>query len=146
MQALNVMTLAVTTIHPEASIQEAHTLMLKLGIRHLPVVSGGKLMGMLSDRDVLLCVGRQSDDFVYPQLRVGERMSCEPVTGAIHTSVGDLARRMLEHKIGAVPIVSQRVELLGLVTSSDLLRLVVALPNGLALHLAAPDAMPAQRY
>lgn len=129
MKALNVMTLDVATTSRDATIEQAHAVMLRLGVRHLPVVSGGTLVGILSDRDVLLCASHDGDDFVYPQSLVEEHMSMAPVTAALHTPLAELAKLMLEHKIDALPIVLPHNELLGLVTSSDLLRVVGVLPD-----------------
>ncbi|MBS1149850.1 MAG: hypothetical protein H6Q89_1548 [Myxococcaceae bacterium] len=135
MEALNLMTLAVTTIPSNAPLEQAHALMLRLGVRHLPVLTGGRLAGILSDRDVLLACSQSGDHFVYPAVPVGEKMASAPVTAGIHTPVAELANLMLEHKIDAIPILSHEGELIGLVTSSDLLRVVGALPDSLSLHL-----------
>jgi acetoin utilization protein AcuB len=124
MEALDLMTQSVTTITPDLTIQQAHALMLKMTARHLPVVIGDKLVGILSDRDVLLCVTRVNDEFIYPDQKVAELMTSAPITAGRHTPVPQLAELMLDHKIDAVPIVGAKGELVGLVTSSDLLRVV----------------------
>lgn len=132
MEAVNLMTVAVTTVSPEAPLEEAHRLMLQLTARHLPVVEGNRLVGILSDRDVLLRVRHQGDGFFYPELPVREVMTTSPITAGKHTPVPQLASLMLEHKIDAVPIVARDNELIGLVTSSDLLKLVAAEVDGKA--------------
>ncbi len=134
MKAINVMTFKVATIAADAQIETAHTLMLRLGVRHLPVISNGKLVGILSDRDVLLCAGKTEDGFVYPPSLVAQSMSVDCVTAQLHTPIADLAKLMLAHKIDAVPIVLGDKELLGLVTSTDLLRVVGVLPGCLSMR------------
>ena len=130
MEASMLMTLEVTTIPPELSLEQAHQLMIKLGARHLPVVSGGKLAGIVSDRDILLKIGQEKDGrFVYPDQTVGEVMTLAPISAGVNASVAELAKVMIGKKIDALPIVTRENELIGLVTSSDLLALVSALPT-----------------
>jgi acetoin utilization protein AcuB len=132
MEAVDLMTVAVTAVSPQLSIAEAHGLLLKLTARHLPVVEGKRWVGILSDRDVLLRVGHDGDGFVYPKLQVRDVMTPSPITAGKHTPVAQLASLMLEHKIDAVPIVARENELLGLVTSSDLLKRVADASAGTA--------------
>lgn len=130
MEASQLMTLEVTTIYPEFSLAQAHALMLKLGARHLPVVSGGKLAGILSDRDVLAKIGQQPDGtWVYPDLTAGQAMSLCPFSAGLNASVAEVASVMVTRKIDAVPIVSRENEIVGLVTSTDLLKVVAAMPG-----------------
>jgi len=131
MEASMLMTLEITTIPPELPLEQAHKLMLKLGARHLPVVAGGKLAGIVSDRDILLKIGQEKDgSFVYPVQTVGEVMALAPISAGVNASVAELAKVMISRKIDAVPIVTRDNELIGLVTSSDLLTLVSVLPSG----------------
>ncbi len=130
MKASKLMKLEVTTILPDLQLEAAHRLMLRLGVRHLPVVSGQRLAGMLSDRDVLLASGKLTNgSFVYPTLTAGEVMTLAPVSAGPDASVADIARKMVESKIDALPIVSRNNELVGLVTSTDLLLLLTELPR-----------------
>ncbi len=125
MRASGVISVHVTAVPPDLPLEHAHSLMQKLKVRHLPVVSQGKLAGMLSDRDVLLAVGGKKDGhLVYLDLTAGEAMSLSPIVAPPDASVGDLARAMVENRIDAVPIVSERGELVGMVTSTDLLALL----------------------
>lgn len=129
MKADKVMKLEVMTVPPELSVKEAHQLMLRLGVRHLPVVSEHRLAGMLSDRDILLVCTRNGDGtFNYPPQVVGEVMSLSPVVAGPNVHVSQLAQKMVEAKIDALPIVSKDNELLGLVTSSDLMLLLTEMP------------------
>ena len=124
MNAINVMTLAVTSVEPQMLIEDARALMLSLTARHLPVVSNGKLVGIVCDRDLQLSASHDGAGFSYPSLQVGEVMTADPLTADMGTSVMQLARLMLEHKVDAIPIVTKLGLLVGLVTSSDMLHVV----------------------
>ncbi len=149
MKASKVMRLEVTTIPPEMPIDRAHGLMLKLGVRHLPVVSEHALAGIVSDRDILLASTRDKDGrFVYPPSTVGEVMSLSPEVAGADVPVAELARKMVEGKIDALPIVSKENALLGLVTSTDLLLLLTEMPEEaqptLSYHLRRVDSLRAR--
>jgi len=147
MKARKVMRLEVTTVPLELSVEQAHTLMLKLGVRHLPVVSEHKLVGVLSDRDVLLACTRNADGtFLYPNLTVGEVMTLSPEVAGPDVHVAQLAKKMVEGKIDALPIVSKDNELLGLVTSTDLMLLLTEMPSEtepmLSYQIRRVDTLP----
>jgi acetoin utilization protein AcuB len=130
MHAGQLMKLEVVTVPAELPVEAAHRLMLARGLRHLPVVAGHKLAGMVSDRDLLLVMGRgKKGELTYPQLTVGEVMSPAPVSAGPHASIGELAKVMVESKIDAIPIISAQNVLVGLVTSTDLMLLLTELPT-----------------
>jgi acetoin utilization protein AcuB len=130
MEARKLMSLEIVTVPPELSLEAAHRIMLDRTLRHLPVVAGTKLAGILSDRDLLLAIGKAKDgSFVYPKVTVGEVMSLAPISAAPTASVAELAKAMLDAKIDAIPVVSREDALIGLVTSTDLMRLLLLLPK-----------------
>jgi acetoin utilization protein AcuB len=100
--------------------------MLRRSIRHLPVVTGTRLVGIVSDRDVLLAIGKGPAGFVYPNRTVGEVMSLAPYAATPNTPVADLAQTMVTGHFDALPIMNGE-SLVGLVTSSDLLAALVLL-------------------
>ena len=124
MKASSAMTRDVVTIEPNQSLKDAHEFMLEWGIRHLPVVKGKTLVGILSDRDILLASGRDTIGIVVPAIAVSEVMTSMPMTCDISADVSTIARRMLDHKIDCLPIISEG-DLVGLVTSSDLMELLI---------------------
>ena len=125
MKAQRIMTLKVTCVAPELPLDRAFALMQKLGVRHLPVVAHGQLYGIVSDRD-LLVRGSLNDEgkVVLPPRTVGEATSFHPITCGPSTPVGRIASLMIQHKIDALPITDPHGKLVGLVTSTDLLRLL----------------------
>ncbi|MFO0595246.1 MAG: CBS domain-containing protein [Myxococcaceae bacterium] len=123
------MTLEVVAVPPEFPLEQAHHLMLEHGMRHLVVMSGLRMCGVLSDRDVLLAATRRPGGaLVYPNVSVGEVMSLAPVSATTRTPISELAHTMLHGHIDAIPII-ERDRLVGLVTSSDLMRVLAMLPT-----------------
>jgi acetoin utilization protein AcuB len=129
MHADRLMRLEVVTVPPELQLEAAHKLMLRREVRHLPVVSGRRLAGILSDRDILLASGRlKNGTFVYPNLTVGEVMSLSPISADPSTPLSEIAKSMVQSKIDCLPIITGQNELVGLVTSTDLMLVLTGLP------------------
>jgi acetoin utilization protein AcuB len=137
MKTAAVMTRKVVVVSPAVSVGCAASMMARLRIRHLPVLESERLVGILSDRDVLTHK---------PDEACREAMTPAPVTCSPSTSVGRVARLMLDHGIDSIPIVTSSGALAGLVTSSDLLALLVddndaqVLPFDFRLQIATSDA------
>jgi acetoin utilization protein AcuB len=110
----------VTVVSVEATIGEAYQLLRDRGFRHLPVTDQGRLVGVLTDRDLRLAtssfceVPRTAGD------PVSSVMSSPPLTADPLDPVEDAARIMREHKIGCLPVVDGG-ELVGILTGMDLL-------------------------
>lgn len=128
MRARDAMTRHVVWVDPEYNLADAAELMKEWNIRHLPVVANNQVVGVLSDRDVLLRSSLDADGCVVVDngSSVGEVMSPDPHTCSPRNSVGNLAATMVERKIDSLPVVDDSGELLGLVTSTDLLEILIA--------------------
>jgi acetoin utilization protein AcuB len=124
------------TVSVEATIAEAWDLMRQLDIRHVPVVQRGAVVGILSDRDlgsldlarVLAVEGAEA---LRAQLAtpIVDVMSSDVISVEPETGVGDVVGLLLEHKVGALPVVRPDTqELVGIVSYVDVLR---ALRDGL---------------
>ncbi|HEY2388911.1 MAG TPA: universal stress protein [Candidatus Binatia bacterium] len=92
----------------------ANARMLEAEARHLPVVAGGRLVGILSDRDL------QPHMNVLAHTRVDAVMTPNPATVSPDAALADAAREMLQRRVRALPVVDGE-RLVGIVTSSDIL-------------------------
>lgn len=124
------MTREVIYVPAEVSLRHAWGIFQRWRIRHLPIVSKGKLVGIVSDRDVLLYARREPGGSIFvPETPLAAVMTRELITCARTTSIRDVARVMIENKIDSVLVIDPPDTLAGLVTSTDLLALLVATPT-----------------
>jgi CBS domain-containing protein len=131
------MTQPVVSTHPGASVHEAVEVMKTRGIRHLPVVEYGGLVGIVTDRDLRQMlfdpriqerIGRDADILVTRTVR--DVMTWGVITIGPQTGLRQAARLMHEQKMGALPVV-EAGRLIGILTERDLLRaLAKLLPEG----------------
>jgi len=129
-----VMTPFPYSVDAGASVDEATAFMREHGIRHLPVTDAGRLVGMVSDRDIKLMLG---PDFAYPsgsELRVREAMVAEPYVVELETGLDEVLTEMAERHLGSV-VVTRRGRLAGVFTVTDACR-------AFADHLRAPFRRP----
>jgi acetoin utilization protein AcuB len=112
------------TIAPERTLAEAHRLMREHGIRHLPVVDGGRLVGLLSQRDLYLLETLASVDPAAET--VGEAMSAEPYAVAPDAPLERVAATMAERRIGSAVVLDDGA-VVGLFTTTDALRALTVL-------------------
>ena len=107
------------TIGKDEPLVAAHRLMQAHRIRHLPVVHGGRLVGVVSERDLYLLETVKSVD---PRREpVEEAMTAFPFTVPRCADLGDVARQMWQHRYGSALIVEDG-QLLGIFTRADALR------------------------
>lgn len=123
------MTFDPVTIRSDQTIGEALVLMFEHDIRHLPVVSHGKIVGMLSDRDIRQLLGKASiaaqhreEERRQLRLPVTEIMATHLYTVATATPIAEGIQLMVEHKIGAVPVVDSKEQVVGIFSELDALR------------------------
>lgn len=133
MNLFNYATTEVITIAPASSIDRAISLMEEHDVHHLVVLHKGQVVGMVSDRDILISTGwmlsveRRNEQMEMEEARVigpntvQEIMSTPAVCLSMHETADQAARLMVERKIGALPIVNGP-ELVGILTDSDLTR------------------------
>jgi acetoin utilization protein AcuB len=120
------------TVSPRATVAEVWDLMRELEIRHVPVVEDGALVGMLSDRDLArLDVSRlrtaEGADALRRELAtaVTEVMSSDVIFVELETELSDVVELLIEHRVGAVPVVRPDTrDVVGIVSYVDVLRAV----------------------
>ncbi len=128
---MDVTTKRIICINPETTLGHAYELMRENGIRHLPVVEGRRLVGLVSDRDLLLYANRVSDDELsFPRLPASHIMSTELVTAKSGVGISEAAALMLQGKVDSLPILSDDGALAGFVTTSDFLELATYAGEG----------------
>ncbi len=119
----SLMTPTPHTIGGDQSVGRAKQMMHDHGIRHLPVLQGGKLIGVLTERDVRLIdtLTRREGDM----LQVADAMTEAPYTTAPDRPIDEVATEMAEHKLGSA-IVVQRGKVVGIFTTTDACRALAA--------------------
>jgi acetoin utilization protein AcuB len=111
-------------VEANQTVREALRRLITEDIRHLPVVDEGALVGMVSDRDVrglasdVLSGAELSEQLARP---VSEVMSSDVVTVDPETEIVEAIDLMIEHKIGALPVVADS-QLVGILSYVDVLR------------------------
>ncbi len=136
-QVYRFMTPCPQTIQRDATLAEARETMSRYGIRHLPVLDGHDLVGIVSDRD-LSVAEKLSDVF---RVAVGEIMSVDPYVAVPSTPLVEVAAKMASCRYGAVVVVD-RTNVVGVFTAVDALR---AIAQGSPAQVEmVPDPAPAR--
>jgi acetoin utilization protein AcuB len=118
-QVFRWMTPCPQTIHANATVFDAFVTMRRFGIRHLPVIDDGQLVGILSDRDIAL-----AERFVDPRTAsVASVMTTDPYVVVPFTPLVEVAETMARHKYGSA-IVIDNGNVVGVFTVVDALRAI----------------------
>jgi acetoin utilization protein AcuB len=130
MNISEIMTREVITLRPESNLREAIAVIQKFRIRHIPVVEGGKLEGIVTDRDIKRATpslhgGVTQEDYerVLNETRLFQVMTRDPLSVTPEASVKSVAKILVERKYGALPVVKDGV-LVGIISDIDLLRVL----------------------
>ncbi len=122
-----VMTRSPVTVNDDATLGDAAEALQQGGIRHLPVVDGeGRLVGMLSERDLRARLGVDVDGFPDATLEaltelVSEAMTPDPISIRTGTPLGDVLETFAVERVGALPVVDDADKLVGILSYVDLL-------------------------
>jgi CBS domain-containing protein len=130
MKVRDLMTTRVATVARNDSLGVADDIMEARKIRHLPVVEEGRLVGMLTQRDVFhaglsnaVGFGEKARKEFLKTVLVKEAMADEVFTIEPNAGIQEAARKMLEAKVGCLPVVDGG-KLVGILTETDLLRVI----------------------
>ncbi len=151
------MTRNLVTLSSASSVAEALILCRDRRIRHIPILDEGRLVGIVSDRDIRdasPALGDPERARTLREIRVGDVMTREVVTVYPQDSIENAAQQMYELKIESLPVVVEgpladegsavdEGELLGIVTSSDVMRALVMLAGlpepGCRIEICVPN-------
>lgn len=114
-----IMTSKVITLSPSDTLGQAREVFMTKRIHHIPIVEGKKLVGLITSWDIFK-LGLSA--VAYQDMRVSEVMSTHLATLDPDQHIGAVAEVLMEHLFHAVPIVNEHHELLGIVTTYDVLR------------------------
>jgi CBS domain-containing protein len=127
MKVKEVMVKEVATLDINDELSLANDIMRLGRIRHLPVVDGTRLVGIISERDLFrtslaqaLGYGTEATRDLMKKLRIKDIMVKQVLTVSPETELCDAAKMMVEHKIGCLPVVEDD-RLAGLITETDIL-------------------------
>jgi CBS domain-containing protein len=126
------MTSPVKTIAPETAISKAHQLMKDNGIRRLPVLDAGRLVGIVTIGDIREASPSDATtlsiwelNYLWAQLTVEKVMTRNVFTIRPDASIIDAAQLMLDNKISGLPVIDPQDGLVGILTESDIFRMLV---------------------
>lgn len=121
------------TLKPDDSLQLASELISLGRLRHIPIVDNGKLLGVVSERDLMgraadriLNLKNRSRSALLKSVMIKEVMQRRVLTVEPDTPIREAAHLMAEKKIGCLPVLSDG-SLVGLITTTDILRYVEGL-------------------
>jgi acetoin utilization protein AcuB len=123
------------TANEDMTIDDLRHLMEKHGIRHLPVLRGDTVVGVISDRDVRLVSGLTFAEKL--QVQAADIMATDPLTVSATAPLDEVAYAMSEKKVGSVIVNDEDGRFLGIFTATDALNALIEIVRG--------DAAPASR-
>jgi len=130
----NIMTKQLVTVELNETLLNAKHLMAKNKVRHIPVVEGKKLVGILSRTDIMrLSFGNvfenqeNADDAILEMLSIEQVMSHKPLTVKVDLSIKEVAGVLAEKEFHALPVVEGDDEkLVGIITTTDVIKYMLS--------------------
>lgn len=124
----------VITIDAQDSMYDATGLMLAHPIRRLPVTHRNTLVGIVTDRDLKRSSASDATSleihellYILAKIKVSEIMTKDPITVPPDFTVEETAELLLKHKISGAPVVDESGRLQGIITQTDLFRVLISL-------------------
>lgn len=138
-----IMTRDVIGLPPSATLAEARTLMQRHHIRHLLILEGNRLIGLVSQRDILAAQESSLEQGLNGQFleqhSVADIMIKEVTTVSPKAGIREAALYLQKHKYGCLPVIDKE-QLVGIVTDSDFVAVAIHLMEVLDAQLADPLA------
>jgi acetoin utilization protein AcuB len=128
------MTSDVITVDEDTSMMKASQIMKENNIRRLPVMRKGKLVGMVTDRDIKEASPSKATTldvhelyYLLSELKLKDIMRKNLVTVGPEETVEKAAVKMLEHRISGLPVVNDKGKVVGVITQGDVFKVLVSL-------------------
>ena len=128
--AKDLMTRDIVSLDENEHLDHLDDAMRLLRFRHMPVTDGGKLIGLVSERDLARVLGSsllphkgRQDRFLAEHFRVADIMTTDVETVAPDAALVDVAAKMVTRKLGCVPVVDADGTLVGIITEADFVRM-----------------------
>ena len=127
----DVMRTQLVTLNADSKLGFANDIMYLGRIRHLPVVKGDTIVGILTQRDLyrssltsILTNWKENKEFL-DSIKVSEVMTKNVITVAPEATIEEAAQIMIDKKVGGLPVVKEKNKLVGLITETDVLQYFV---------------------
>jgi acetoin utilization protein AcuB len=124
------------TIEPHTDFHRAFDLMHSRRIHHLPIVDGGRVVGLVAERDLLLAAA----NFGSAEVTVAEIMRGAPVCVSENAALKQAARLLVVNHIGSLPVLNARKALVGIITETDIFKIAAGM-----LHARSAARKPAKK-
>ena len=134
MQVQNWMSKEVVTVEEQTPIIDVMHLLEEHDIRHIPVTREGKLVGMITDRDVkeaspskTTSLKAQELYYLLAEMKAKDAMKADPITISPDETMEVAAVKMLEYKVTGIPVVTQTGDLIGIISQGDVFRVLISI-------------------
>jgi CBS domain-containing protein len=123
----------VISVAPATLISDAHQLMKDRGVRRLVVLEHGKMVGIVTVGDIREASPSAATslsiwelNYLWSRITVEEIMTKDVLTIKLNRSVLDAAEMMMEYKVGGLPVVDEKDQVVGIITESDIFKMLVS--------------------
>jgi acetoin utilization protein AcuB len=124
----------VITVDANDSMLDATKILKEHQIRHLPVLKNGKLVGIITDRDLKRASPSDATSleahellYIVANIKVGEIMTKNPITVPYNYTVEEAAEILMKHRISGMPVVDKDGKVVGTITQTDIFRVLLSL-------------------
>ena len=133
MQVRDFMTTDLTTLGEDEVLVDATLIFARGGVRHIPILNGRKLVGIVTERDLKhytpsILSGIPAEDYnrLMSTTSLSKIMTRDPITIEPGKSIYEAAKLLYDHRIGCLPVIEEG-ELRGIITTTDILNLFIQL-------------------
>jgi acetoin utilization protein AcuB len=130
----NWMSREIATVEEDDSMQDAMKLMKHKNIRMLPVLKAGRLVGVLTDRDLKRASASDATTldvhellYLISKIKVKGIMSKNPITVPPDLTIEETAEVLMNNKISGAPVVDEKGQVVGVITQTDIFRVLISL-------------------